>query len=86
MASRANGGIRTNGTWVPPVVRKVVALMKERGLRVSEVERATEIGQNRLYHWTYKAGKPSPTQVRDLANYFGMTVDKLDDRTEPTDN
>lgn len=57
------------------ILENVTKLCKENGISLSKLERETDIGNGTIGRW----GTSSPTveNVRKVADYFGVTVDKL---------
>lgn len=59
-------------------------LLKERGLKTSDVAKATELGQTFFSDW--KSGKsknPRISNLQKVADFFGVSVDYLTNGKEP---
>lgn len=48
---------------------------KERGISISELEKACGIGVNSIHKWDRHI--PSVEKVKNVADFFGCTVDEL---------
>ena len=57
------------------ILDNIKRLCRERGMNISELERAVGIGVGSIYKW----GKSSPSvnAAKLVADFFGTTVDKL---------
>lgn len=54
---------------------KILALCKEQGISLSELERRSGLNQKTVYRWG--DNMPSVDKVKKVADYFGITVDEL---------
>lgn len=49
-------------------------LLKERGVRTSDVARATGIDRSTFSHWKNDSYTPKADKMQKIADYFGVTV------------
>lgn len=52
-------------------------LLKERGLRTADVCKATGISQSTISNWKKRRNCLSPTNLKKIADFFGVSVDCL---------
>lgn len=57
------------------IVNNIKALCKQKGVSLSEVERATGLGNGVIRRWD--EGSPRLDRIKLVADYFGVTVDSL---------
>lgn len=57
----------------------IVTLCKERNISVARLEREVGLGNATIRNWKWSS--PSVDKVRDVAKFFGVTVDSLVDGT-----
>lgn len=60
--------------------QKFEALLKERGVTVAEVARATGINQSTLTNWKQRDTNLSIKNAIKIADYFGIKIDDLVDK------
>lgn len=58
----------------------IKALCKSHGVSLAEVERTCGLAQHTIYRWD--TSKPAVDKVKAVADYFGVTVNYLLERTE----
>ncbi|MGI6335936.1 MAG: helix-turn-helix transcriptional regulator [Clostridiales bacterium] len=63
------------------LVTRIRALCRQRAITLTELERVCGFGQGAIAKWAYKI--PSVARVEKVADYFGVSVDYLLDRTVP---
>lgn len=52
-------------------------LMKQRGVRPSDVSKATGIAHSTLYEWRSGRSTPKMDKLQRIADYFGVSLDYL---------
>ena len=61
-------------------------LMKERGIKISELAKSLGMSSSTLYEWKWGHYTPKDDKRRKIAEYFGVTLEYLDTGDESLRN
>lgn len=57
------------------ILENIRELCAKKGVSIADIEANTVVGKNVIYRWD--KSEPSVTNLKAVADYFGVTVDEL---------
>lgn len=56
---------------------KIAALLAERGITMYRLSKESGVSLQLLSHWKHGDYRPSLAKLKQIADYFGVTIDSL---------